>query len=78
MTDINPIPAHWEFICIGCRKTPSELECYAPYAAEEGISAEIYVYREEGTLNTENGHFLCDGCYFKAGAPSSPGGWKAP
>lgn len=37
-----------------------------------------YVIREEGTYNTENGHFLCDKCYIKYGMPSSPWGWKCP
>ena len=37
-----------------------------------------YVLREEGTLNTSNGHFLCDSCYIKAGMPSSPSGWVCP
>lgn len=39
---------------------------------------EQYVKDEEGTLNRVNGHFLCDGCYIKAGTPSSPEGWKCP
>lgn len=72
------IPDHWEFICVGCGKAPNELTCYTPYAREAGVSNEEYVFNEEGTLNTENGHFLCDLCYVKAGAPSSPRGWKAP
>lgn len=37
-----------------------------------------YVLMEEGTLNPNNGHFLCDDCYIKAGMPSAPGGWVCP
>lgn len=38
-----------------------------------------YVLAEEGTLNSENGHFLCTSCYIKAGQPSAPfPGWKCP
>jgi len=37
-----------------------------------------YVIREEGTYNRQNGHFLCDMCYIKAGQPSSPHGWVCP
>lgn len=36
------------------------------------------VLMEEGTLNPENGHFLCNMCYINAGMPSSPSGWKCP
>ena len=39
---------------------------------------EDYVRDEEGTYNPENGHFLCDECYIKAGMPSGPRGWKCP
>ncbi len=38
----------------------------------------LYVLQEEGTLNTTNGHFLCDKCYIEAGMPSAPGGWVCP
>lgn len=37
-----------------------------------------YIREEEGTYNSENGHFLCDNCYIKAGMPSSSGGWVCP
>jgi len=35
-------------------------------------SAEDYVWEYEGTLNTDNGHFVCDTCFVKMGQPSSP------
>jgi hypothetical protein len=63
--------------CNGCGKSPSELTCYT-MLLEPGQSADDYVMKEEGTLNFENGHFLCDECYIKAGMPSSPTGWVAP
>lgn len=37
-----------------------------------------YIRQEEGTYNVDNGHFLCDGCYIKAGQPTSPFGWTCP
>jgi hypothetical protein len=42
------------------------------------VSPERYVWQEEGTLNMQNGHFLCTNCYIDAGMPSSPTGWTAP
>ena len=64
--------------CIGCGKEPHEFEEYVSLAAEEGMTAAAYVRLEEGTYNSENGHFLCDGCYIEAGMPSTPHGWIAP
>lgn len=61
-----------------CNRTPDQIASYVMNANEEGISPDEYVWREEGTLNKENGHFLCDGCYIKAGMPSSHLGWKCP
>lgn len=64
--------------CFRCGKTPQEAG-YQPYADDEGISADEYVYRHEGTLNTSNGHFACDECYIAIGQPTAPyPGWKAP
>jgi hypothetical protein len=70
-----PRPAAY---CIGCSKPPHELEEYSPEMTGEELTAEDYVWREEGTLNRENGHFLCTPCYYRAGMPVAPGGWKAP
>lgn len=65
--------------CTGCNRTPDQIPIYVDLAeVEEMAGAEDYVWHEEGTLNRENGHFLCDECYIKAGMPSSPGGWIAP
>lgn len=67
-----------ELMCIGCGKTPDELSEYVSSAEVEGMTPDEYVWREEGTLNPHNGHFLCDSCYISAGMPSSPTGWTAP
>lgn len=69
-----------QMVCIGCRKSPADLDCYTLQAAEEGISADAYAWREEGTLNRENGHLLCDDCYIAWGMPAGRNGqrWVAP
>ena len=67
-----------ELICIGCGGKPYEFNEYVDIAESEGITPDEYVWREEGTLNPDNGHFLCDRCYIMAGMPSSPDGWIAP
>lgn len=72
---------HEDLICVGCGKHPNDLAEYREAAAgepEDYKSAADYVMREEGTLNRQNGHFLCTPCYEKAGQPSSPRGWVAP
>lgn len=75
-----------EMVCQGCKKTPLELseykellmddEGYFPDPTPEMILD--VAWNEEGTMNRENGHFLCNECYIKAGCPSSPTGWKCP
>jgi len=65
-------------ICIGCEKTPNELSEYSPEYTGEDLSPDDYVWKEEGTLNPRNGHFLCTPCYIAAGQPSSREGWYAP
>jgi hypothetical protein len=72
-------------ICVGCAKRPAEMTAYdgeiedKPRTDEELAAARTRAcIREEGTLNHENGHFLCDICYIKNGQPSSPSGWKCP
>lgn len=66
-------------ICIGCNRTPSQLEEYWPqFTGAANLSPDEYVRSSEGTYNRENGHFLCTACYIEAGSPSSPSGWKAP
>jgi hypothetical protein len=71
--------------CNGCHRIPDNIPIYVTLAREEELTtpdgtpdADEYVWREEGTLNRDNGHFLCDQCYINAGMPSGPGGWKAP
>ena len=53
-----------------------ELEATDPL--EYPVKRAEYIRREEGTYNKENGHFLCDECYIRAGMPTSPNGWKCP
>jgi hypothetical protein len=65
-------------LCVGCGKSPSELDEYIDMGQVEGMTADEYCWQEEGTLNRENGHFTCTVCYVKAGMPSSPRGWTAP
>lgn len=70
-------PTDIDLYCVGCLKGPSELQEYIDAALGEhsgvsGMIADDYVWKEEGTLNRENGHFLCTECYVKAGMPSSP------
>lgn len=65
-------------ICMGCNKTPDELDEYVEAAEVEEMTPAEYVASEEGTYNSENGHFLCTSCYVKAGMPSSERGWRCP
>lgn len=68
-------PRHLEIICFRCRKTPQET--HGSFAEPEQ-TAEEYVIEEEGTFNTENGHYACDECYIAIGMPTRSGGWVAP
>lgn len=65
-------------LCIGCGKRPDQIVEYIEAAHAAEVSPDAYVMMEEGTLNFENGHFACTGCYVKMGMPSSPKGWVAP
>ena len=69
-----------EIKCIGCGKPPEEIEEYIEAAEDEATTPTLYVQREEGTYNRENGHFACTGCYMDMGCPSKPWpeGWVAP
>lgn len=84
MTEITTTrPDRPEAYCLGCKRKPNEIQEYIDAASPEcyggeGVTPEGYVWKEEGTLNLENGHFLCTDCYIKAGQPSSPRGWVAP
>jgi len=79
----HPAPAPIErpqAICTGCKKKPEELTEYSPLMTGEDTPADDFVWSNEGTLNLENGHFLCTDCYIEAGMPSAPapGRWVAP
>lgn len=64
--------------CIGCGKSPDEIDEYVFYAQLNDMTPLDFVMTEEGTYNGENGHFACTDCYIKMGEPSSPQGWVAP
>lgn len=74
----RPMPQGMKLVCIRCNKTPGEIQEYIDTAGAEGMTPDEYVWEEEGTLNRENGHFLCTTDYVAAGMPSTPGGWVAP
>jgi hypothetical protein len=72
-------------VCQGCKKTPLELPEFWDLCREgpedpQPTAQQILdaAWSEEGTMNRENGHFLCNMCYIKAGMPTSPTGWKCP
>jgi hypothetical protein len=65
-------------VCIGCGKTPDQIEEYIEMAEEQEKTANEIVLLEEGTYNRKNGHFVCTLCYIDMGMPSSPTGWIAP
>lgn len=65
-------------ICVGCERVPEQINEYSEVMTGEEVSPDDYVWKEEGTLNTSNGHFLCTSCYIKAGQPSTKRGWTAP
>jgi hypothetical protein len=77
-------------ICIGCARRPAEMPELDEYIRESledldanPVTAEerlAFVLREEGTLNPENGHFLCNDCYIRNGQPSKrwPDRWVCP
>jgi hypothetical protein len=81
---------HPPLLCTGCKKTPAQIG-YETYRTDENgapllnwsytplyESDDDYIWNQEGTLNTSNGHFLCDLCYIAAGSPSSRFGWTTP
>lgn len=70
-------------VCQGCKKTPEQLEEVQIYLDEDGTfdgfaTESEFIWNMEGTLNRDNGHFLCNDCYIQAGMPSSPFGWVCP
>jgi hypothetical protein len=73
-----PIELFPQLRCIGCDRTPDQIDEYVEAAREMEVSPWEYVRREEGTLNPDNGHFACTACYIEMGMPSSSRGWRAP
>ena len=76
-------PAPYDPSCGRFARDMAELDVFIVEDAEDAARVtpdqrEQYVRQEEGTYNPENGHFLCDMCYIKAGMPSSPYGWRCP
>jgi len=63
-------------ICIGCAKRPAELQEFIDLA--DGGDPLQACLENEGTLNHDNGHFLCNACYISNGMPSRAGGWVTP
>lgn len=72
---VSRISPKIQLICVGCNKTPNQLDEYIGYAEDAGMTPDEYVWEEEGTLNTDSGSFFCTSCYIKAGCPSTPKGW---
>jgi hypothetical protein len=50
-------------LCPSCERAPAQIPDIVAIAAQEGMIPDNYVWAEEGTLNRDNGHFLCDGCF---------------
>lgn len=70
--------------CTGCQRFPEDIPDIVVLAKIDGMSPAAWVIAEEGTLNSLNGHFLCNECYIRAGMPAGrdghggPGRWVAP
>jgi nitrate reductase cytochrome c-type subunit len=59
--------------CIGCHKTPEEIEEYIQYSKGTGLTPSQFVIANEGTYNCyEKERFYCTICYVKAGMPLRP------
>jgi len=67
-------------ICVGCARTPEETPVYVDFGGAAQQTATEYVLENEGTLNTTNGHYLCDECYIRNGQPTGDRGrrWVCP
>lgn len=61
--------------CARCGQPPEETHGWI--AHEQDMTADQYVWEEEGTLDRATGKYLCDYCFFAVGMPTSKGGWKA-
>lgn len=69
-----------EMVCIGCNRGPFNIPEYLQFAREEFAEPDAWVWENESTLNVDNGHFACTGCYIKMGQPVGKFGsrWVAP
>lgn len=81
-------------ICVGCARRPAEMEEYdillPDYDGEHfdndghlrtltlAEKRRLACTENEGTLNSENGHFLCTEDYIRNGSPSNSRGWVCP
>lgn len=66
-----------ELRCAYCARRPHEIGEYVDLAADEGVTPDEFVRREEGTYNAEAGTFACTECYVDLGCPSKASGWRA-
>lgn len=72
--------------CVYCAALPEDLAEYDDCRDRDETTGEwlesrtAACRREEGTLNSENGHFACSECYIKLGMPVRKDGhrWTAP
>ena len=55
--------------CAVCKKQPHEIPIYVRFALMDGITAEDFVYMNEGTFDYRTNLFYCDKCYVKIGMP---------
>lgn len=63
-----------------CERTPDQIDEYRELADGEGVTADEWVWMEEGTLDRKSGMFLCNGCYIRMGMPAGGPGeprWTA-
>lgn len=62
-----------------CGRTPAQIDEYLPAYTGQDVSADDYVWHNEGTLDRDSGKFLCTSCYIKAGQPTAGrnGRWTA-
>lgn len=67
-----------DLVCIGCGLHPDQLPEYVMFSKEYDQTPAQFVQEQEGTLNPENGHFVCTDCYMRMGMPATSMGWVAP
>ena len=62
----------WKFpqqVCMGCGRTPAELDEYVRAAEDEGMPVELWVYYYEMTYDRDKHTFLCNPCFIRKGHP---------